>query len=190
MRTIPVTAFCAVLAGIMATAAFAALESGKPSPALTIQQPSGPPIQVSQYKGKVVLLAFIDTNCPHCQALTGVLNNILKQYEPKGVQVVACAMNDHAKDLLPQFIQQYHPAFPVGYCVESAVFAYTQFSIAAQKPFYVPHLVFLDRRGIVRGDFPGEDPFMTKPDINIPTKLDELLKSGTVSNARKAPPKE
>jgi len=179
MRTLLAASFCVLLS----SAAFAALDVGKPAPALTINRVSGAPLQLNQYRGKVVVLALIDTTCPHCQALTGELNKIIKQYEGKGVQVVACAMNDRAKEALPQFEQQFQPAFPVGYCPADMVYGFTRFSVAAGKPFYVPHLVFLDRGGIVRGDYPGESDFMAKPESNIPAKIDELLKSGAPASA-------
>jgi len=176
MRTILVT----TLGALLALTAFSA-EVGKPSPAFAIQRLSGPAVQLSQYKGKVVALAFIDTNCPHCQNLTKLLSVISKEYAPKGVQVVACAFNDGAKDLLPEFLQKFQPTFPVGYCDRDAVMVYVQYSVL--KPFYVPHLVFLDRRGVVKGDFAGESDFMTQPDVNVRTELDQLLKAGTSTSA-------
>ena len=176
MRTILVT----TIGTLLVLTAFAA-EVGKPSPALTIQRLSSPPLQISQYKGKVVALAFIDTNCPHCQNLTKLLNVISKEYAPKGVQVVACAFNDGVKDLLSEFLQKFQPTFPVGYCDRDAVMVYVQYSVL--KPFYVPHMVFLDRRGVVRGDFAGESDFMTQPDVNVRTELDQLLKGATSTSA-------
>ena len=85
------------------------------------------------------------------------------------------------KELLPEFLQKFQPAFPVGYCDRDAVMVYVQYSVL--KPFYVPHLVFLDRRGVVRGDFAGESEFMTQPDVNVRTELDQLLKAGTSTSA-------
>jgi peroxiredoxin len=176
MRTILVT----TLGGLIALTAFA-VEVGKPSPPLTIQRLNGPALQLSQYKGKVVAMAFVYTTCPHCQNLTKLLNVISNEYAPKGVQVVACAFNDNVKDLLPEFIQQLHPTFPVGYCDRDAVMVYLQYSVL--KPFYVPHMMFLDRRGVVRADFPGESDFMTQPDANIRTELDQLLKGAASTSA-------
>jgi peroxiredoxin len=167
-----------LLSTVCVSIAYTALgmDLGKPSPPLSIQQLSGSPLQLNQYKGKVVALAFIDTQCPHCQNLTRVLNGITKQYTAKGVQFVACAFNDAAQQLLPQFIQQFQPNFPVGFCSREAVLNYLSYPVL--QPLYVPHMVFLDRRGIVRGDYLGESEFMSHPDVKIPAELDELLKGG------------
>jgi cytochrome oxidase Cu insertion factor (SCO1/SenC/PrrC family) len=75
MRFLSCTAACVLLASTAL-----AMDVGKASPPLTIQRLSGAPLNLEQYKGKVVALAFIDTTCPHCQHLTQLLNTITKQY--------------------------------------------------------------------------------------------------------------
>lgn len=179
MRILLVSALCMVL-GVAAIA----MEVGKPSPAFTIQRLNAPAVPLSQYQGKVVVLAFIDTECPHCQHLTGVLNTISKEYEGKGVQFVECAFNDGAVQLLPQFIQKFQPVATMGYSPRDPVITYLAHSIL--KPLYVPHMVFLDRKGIVRGDFPGESDFMTNPEKNVRAEIDELLKPASSTSAHPA----
>ncbi|PWU09267.1 MAG: hypothetical protein C5B51_06490 [Terriglobia bacterium] len=178
MRTILASMLCLFLAAT----AFG-LDIGKPSPTLAIQMKGGAPIQLSQYKGKVVALAFMLTTCPHCQNLSKYMNTIAKEYEAKGAQIVGCAFNDDAPQLLPQFVQQFGGNFPVGYCPRQEVMAYVSWSDLNTKPFYVPHMVFLDRRGIIRGDFAGESEFMARPDVNIRAELDQLLKGGATTSA-------
>ena len=156
-----------------------AMDIGKPSPAFTVQRLNAPAVPLSQYHGKVVALAFIDTECPHCQHLTGVLNTIAKEYQGKPVQFVECAFNDGAVQLLPEFIRKFQPTATMGYSPRDPVLTYLAHSIL--RPLYVPHMVFLDRQGVVRGDFPGESDFMTNPEKNIRTELDELLKPAATS---------
>jgi thiol-disulfide isomerase/thioredoxin len=179
MRIVSITALC-----LVPVLTAAAMEIGKPSPPFTIQRLNGPAIPLSQYHGKVVALAFIDTECPHCQHLTGVLNTIAKEYEGKGIQFVECAFNDGAVQLLPQFVQKFQPAFPVGYSPRDPVLTYLSYSLL--KPLYVPHMVFLDRNGVVQGDYVGESEFMTNPEKNIRAKLDELLKMSPATSAHPA----
>jgi thiol-disulfide isomerase/thioredoxin len=150
----------------------------RPSPPFSLKRvgtPAPPPLALSQYRGKVVALAFIHTTCPHCQHLTEVLNPIAHDYAARGVQVLACAFNEGAEQLLPGFLSQFHPAFPVGWSTHDAVYAYLQYSEMNPMGF-VPHMVFLDRRGIIRADIPGESTFFNEPDTNIRKQLDDLLK--------------
>lgn len=179
MRTLAVTTLCLGL-GLTAFA----LDVGKPSPPFMIGQLKGPSVPITQFKGKVVALAFIDTECPHCQHLTGVLNQLAKEYEAKGVQFVECAFNDGAEQRLPWFTQQFQPSAMMGFSARDPVMTYLSHSIL--RPLYVPHLVFLDRNGLIQGDFPGESDFMTNPEKNIPAKLDEILKASPATSTHPA----
>jgi peroxiredoxin len=174
----------ALLFTLCAASAFqvrAAMEIGKPAPAFTCNRPGSTPITLSQYKGKVVAMAFISTTCPHCQNLTKVLNGIEPQYATKGVQFLACAFNDEVQKagVLDEFIKQFQPTFPVGQSTRNDVIGFLRYSV--MESFYVPHMVFIDRRGLVARDIPGEDQFFTAPDPNIRAELDKLLKPASVS---------
>ena len=70
-----------LLGAVIAFAALAA-DTARPSPPFTILRPGAAPIQLSQYRGKVVALAFIQTTCSHCQQLTTILNLLAKEYAP------------------------------------------------------------------------------------------------------------
>ena len=128
-------------------------------------------------------MAFISTTCPHCQVLTKTLSAIHEEYAARGVQIVECAFDVGSDRQLPAFIQQYKPPFPIGYADRAAVLSYLQYSIMDTKPVYVPHLVFLDRSGVIRADIPGESDFMQNPDKNVRAELDKLLKAGSGSTA-------
>jgi peroxiredoxin len=168
-----------VLLAVLTSAAallLTAADVKRPSPAFSIQRRTASPLQLSQYRGKVVLLAFIDTHCPHCQKLTGYLNELAPKYAARGVQVVACAFNEDAQASLADFQQQFHPVFAVGYSNRAAVMSYLQISMMDPHPLYVPHLVFLDRSGVIRADVAGESDFMKQLETNIPAELEKLLK--------------
>ncbi|HEV2447176.1 MAG TPA: TlpA disulfide reductase family protein [Candidatus Sulfopaludibacter sp.] len=154
-----------------------AADAARPSPPFSILRPGAAPLELSQFRGKVVALAFIDTHCPHCQKLTNFLDELAPKYAERGAQVLECAFNDDARDSLAEFKTQFHPPFPVGYSNRAAVMAYLQISILDPHPLYVPHMVFLDRRGTIRADIAGESDFMKQPEVNIPAELEKLLKA-------------
>jgi thiol-disulfide isomerase/thioredoxin len=165
------------LFGAAALFTASAADPVRPAPPFTITRIGDPPVKVSQYKGKVVALAFIYTTCPHCQHLTTLLNQVAKDYAARGVQVLECAFNDDAIPTMPEFLQQFNPHFPVGYATRASVMSYLQISILDSRPLYVPHMVFIDRAGMIRGDYPGEAPFFQDPDVNVRKELDKMLKS-------------
>ena len=65
------------------------------APPFAIQMNDGKQVQLGTYKGKVVVLAFILTTCPHCQAVTRVLNKLQPEYAPRGLQVLESAIDYH-----------------------------------------------------------------------------------------------
>ena len=164
------------LLSVTSTLAGNAAEAPRPSPPLTIQRLAAPALELSQYRGKVVALAFIDTNCIHCQELTRLLAPLAREYALRGVQVLECAFNDDAKQTMAEFLQQLQPPFPVGWTNRAAAMAYLQRSVLDTRPLYVPHMVFLDRRGILQADYPGESDFMKDPGTNIRAELEKLLR--------------
>jgi len=164
--------------GLVVGGTLGAAEPARPSPPFEIQRLKGPALRVSQYRGRIVALAFIDTTCPHCQDLTGTLKGIAREYAARGVAVIECAFNDDAHAALGGFVERFAPPFPVGWNTRAAVMSYLQYSIMDPRPVYVPHMIFIDRGGIIRADHPGEDVFFKNPEANIRAELEKLLKGG------------
>jgi thiol-disulfide isomerase/thioredoxin len=167
--------------------AIAAYAQQVPRPAgeFAIKMPNGQVTLLSQYSGKVVVLAFISTTCPHCQHTTQVLSAMQNEYGPRGVQFLAAAFNPDAAQLVPGFIAQFRPAFPVGSADRDSVLEYEQASLV--KPNYVPELIFIDRGRVIRAQHNGGDDFFKEQEKNIREMLDTLLKEPVKSahNARK-----
>ena len=148
----------------------------RPSPAFTFQRIGAPDIRLSQYRGKVVALAFILTTCPHCQQLTTELKLVARDYPTRDVQFLECAFHGDALAALPEFLDRFQAPFPIGYNTQIAVMAYLRYSPVDPRPLYAPHMLFLDRAGVIRAEYPGQSDFFRDPNANIRTQLDKLLK--------------
>jgi len=167
IRFIP--AFLSTMA-VMATAA----PLPRPSPNFAIHLTPAGQVSPTQYKGKVVVLAFISTTCPHCQHTTQVLSGLQRELGPRGLQVLAAAFNPMANMLVPDFIKQYQPSFPVGYTERLDVHGYLDHS--EQLQMYVPVLVFIDRKGMIRHQYLGDDPFQQNQEKNLRDTIEAMLK--------------
>ena len=152
----------------------AGAEVGRPSPEYAIKLTSGKQLLLSSYRGKVTVLMFVSTDCPHCLETCRVMEGFQKEYGPRGLQTLAVAFNPMAIMLTPEFIKSTGATFPVGYDERDPVFNYLQRSPTLRT--YGPIMVFIDRKGTVRGQFMGDDQFFTNRDSNIRSMLDKLIK--------------
>jgi thiol-disulfide isomerase/thioredoxin len=179
MRTAVLTLLCITASWVVALAD----DPPRPAPPFTIMRAGAPPLQISQYRGKIVALILMNPTCPHCQKLTETVAPLAAEYAPKGVQFLECAFNPTADQDLPKFIQQYHPAFPVGWSNDPAVRAFLGYTPIDTRLSYVPHMVFLDARGMIRDDYPADNDLFKNPETGIRAELDKLLKTGAATSA-------
>jgi thiol-disulfide isomerase/thioredoxin len=68
---------------------------------------------VEQYRGKPVLITFWATWCEPCRDEFPMLNELAKEYAPKGLHVVGVNLDqDGDLILMRRFITRYKPVFP------------------------------------------------------------------------------
>jgi thiol-disulfide isomerase/thioredoxin len=162
-----------------------AADTPRPSPELTMQRAGGSPFRLSQFRGKIVALAFSHTGCSHCQDLTRILTVIQKDYAARNVQVVECVFNEDAATALPAFLKELQPGFPVGYTTDPAVKEYLKWDDKVSGILYVPYMIFVDSRGTIKGDYSGRDGFFRESDKRIRAVLDQMLKPAAPPAAKK-----
>jgi len=161
----------------------------RPAPELTFTLPGKGPTQLSQYRGKVVALAFMFTTCPHCQAKSKELTKLQEEFGPRGLQVLGIATNPNADLLVENFVKDYKVGFPVGYMASDHLITFMNFSPTDR--WVVPQLALIDRKGNIRyqttaTETPEWDKLMEPESIR--SHIEELLSAGsgpTTSTARK-----
>ncbi len=141
----------------------------RPAPDITVTEPNGTKTTLSNLKGKVVVLDFIFTTCPHCQAEGQMLTRLYKEMEPKGLRVLSVAVNDNASFLVPGYVQQFAVPYPVGYAPRETLLKYMGFS--EMDLWVVPQVVVIDRKGMVR----AQTPVKGDPNLQSETYMHELL---------------
>jgi thiol-disulfide isomerase/thioredoxin len=176
MRTFLAAVLCPAVLCLTAIAAGAASLPRK-APELQIQLNGAKPIELSEYRGRPVVVAFILTTCSHCQYTTGLLVKLQTEFVSKGLQVIECAVNDGAAADVPNFIKRFQTNFPVGYTNDQVgVLSFLQHPQTAIP--HMPMLAFIDRHGIIRDQYQGIDAMLSDEatqEENLRTEIVKLI---------------
>jgi len=184
MITLPVAAgFASSLAGAMTTP-----QQAPPLAFRLADQKTT--IDLSNYKGKVVVLEFLLTTCPHCQRCSAVMQKLYKEFGEKDVQMLGCAVNDMSHMLITEYSQKLNLTYPVGYGTRELSHQFLQHPF--MKTMYMPQLVIIDRKGVVRFHHPGEDKdFYSNEEANMRKEVALLVKEAApAGSTKKAAPKK
>ncbi|MBK5290677.1 MAG: TlpA family protein disulfide reductase [Acidobacteriia bacterium] len=159
----------------------------RPAPAASYKTPTGATINIADYKGKVVALEFLITTCPHCQRCSALLQKMYKEYGPRGFQPLGVATNDMAHMLVPDYVRQFGLSYPVGYAPREKAHEFLQLPL--MLIMYVPQLVFIDRQGVIRAQYGGQDKFFTDEETNMRKQIEAMLSDAKpAGGAKKSAP--
>jgi peroxiredoxin len=120
---------------------------GAPAAAFSLQDLSGKPLDIANYRGKVVLLDFWATWCTPCRAEIPEFVEYQNKYGGQGLQVMGISMDD---DVTPvrAFYQQFKMNYPVA--VGNANLAENYGGILG-----LPVTFLIDRQGRVAAKYVG-----------------------------------
>jgi thiol-disulfide isomerase/thioredoxin len=111
---------------------------------------------LEQNRGKTLLVNFWATWCEPCRDEYPMLNELAKQYAPKGLQVVGVSMDDDGDlILMRRFLARYKPVFP-NYRKTLGAEAQFRQSVLAGWTGTMPVSVFYAKDGRQVGHFIGE----------------------------------
>ena len=169
----------------LALVSLRAADVPRKAPELAVQLADGQQVLLSQFHGKVVMIDFVHTTCPHCQNASAIVERLYKEYGPRGFQPLGVAFNDNAALLVPDFIKMLGLTYPVGVASRDTVLEYLQHSMA--EPLYVPQMVFVDRTGEIRAQHGGISDDFLKGDMEkkLREQIESLLKEPAPSQHKK-----
>src|ERR1051325_5346325 len=102
-----------VLLILVGCATLFAVESGTRAPGFALPDSKMQVVDLYDYRGKVVLLELMATNCPHCNAFATILEKVQSQYAGK-VQILAVANSrQDNQDTVSQYVAAHKITYPV-----------------------------------------------------------------------------
>src|SRR5205823_11520615 len=100
------------LIGIFLCAAvLAPAQASKRAPGFCLADSTGQWRDLADYRGKIVLIEFMQTTCPHCVAFSDVLASIQKKYGER-VQPISIAISPDTPQALMQFATAHKLTWP------------------------------------------------------------------------------
>ncbi|MDQ6758665.1 MAG: TlpA family protein disulfide reductase [Acidobacteriota bacterium] len=179
-----------LLALIAASVLVSALSAEAPSaprrsPEFQLNFVGGEQKLLSSYRGKVVMIEFLHTTCPHCQHAGQVFSKLNSEYGSRGFQPLGVAWDEMAKESIPNFIKTNKVNYPIAFATRDAVLDYLNMSPTMRS--VVPQIVWIDRKGMIRSQTPplGDEKMLSE---KYWREMIETLTSEPQTSARKVAP--
>ncbi len=131
--------------------ALAGPASGKRLASWTLPDSSGKYYDVLDYRGKVLLVDIMRTDCGHCQTLTKTLERVKARYGDK-IQIVSIVNPPDSPKTVADYVAKYKFTSPVLFDFGQATAAMLKIS-PSNPSINLPHILIVDADGIVREDY-------------------------------------
>ncbi|SPE39209.1 Redoxin domain protein [Candidatus Sulfopaludibacter sp. SbA3] len=160
------------LAILLSIAALAAFAAQRRAPGFALPDSKMQVFDLADFRGKVVLLEFMQTTCPHCNAFAGILHQAEQKYGGK-IQILAVvkAPEDNG-NTVAGYIAAHKATYPILFDAGQMMFSYIR-----SGTMNFPHLYIIDANGDIRSDYlyslTTRDVFEGKA---LFTELDRMLK--------------
>jgi peroxiredoxin len=125
---------------------------------------------LADYRGKIVLVEFMKTECPHCASFSTVLNGMKSKYGDK-LAILAIANPPDTPQTMLQFVKGHSLAYPLLLDQGQAAYSYVR-----TPSIDLPTVYLIDANGMIRNSW--VDGVLTK-DIfegnGLSREIDKLL---------------
>jgi len=133
-----------ILTTLLCATAFVAAAADRRAPGFSLVDSKGVEHDLADYRGKLVLLAFIQTTCPHCATFAEILQQAQQRYGDKiAVLAVVTPPDDPGK--VNAFLAGHKITYPILF--DSAKMSY---SYVLTQNLNFPQLFIIDAGGAIR----------------------------------------
>ena len=139
MRKLLITLLCA--------GALFAADVNRRAPGFSLVDSKGAEHDLADYRGKLVLLVFFQTTCPHCAGFADLLQQTQEKYGSR-IAVLAVVNPPDDPGNVTAFIAGHRIKYPILF--DSGQVAY---SYVLTQTLAFPHLYMIDGGGIIRRDY-------------------------------------
>jgi peroxiredoxin len=155
-------------------------QAPKRAPGFCLADTTGQWRDLYDYHGKIVIIEFMQTTCPHCAAFAPKLTAITQKYAGK-VQVLAIALPPDNPNSMMEYVKGHNIPYPVLLDMGQVAGSYVRV-----PNLHFPHIYLVDADGMIRGTW--EEGPLAK-DIfegnGLTREIDKLMAPATPAAAPK-----
>lgn len=115
------------------------------------------------------------------------MSDIQAEYGTKGLTVLGGTIDQTGMAALQEFVQRYHPMFPIGAVAPGLMGVFGQYG--PQTRLLVPMVVLVDQAGVIRGQFMGSDSLFEGDKMgNLRAAINHMMGFGGASKPTASTP--
>jgi len=138
-----------LLFALLFALALPAAEGPRRAPGFALPDLKGQFHDLADYRGKVLILEFLKTDCPHCAAFTDVLSQIQPKYGDKVAVLAVAHLGTDTPQNIAQFTAGHKLTYPVAMDMGQMMYSY----VLNPQGTELPHVYVIDAAGYIRGDY-------------------------------------
>jgi peroxiredoxin len=135
------------LIALLCAGALFAADVNRRAPGFSLVDSKGVEHDLADYRGKLVLLVFMQTTCPHCAGFAELLQQTQEKYGSR-IAVLAVVLPPDDQGKVAAFIAGHRIKYPVLLDIGQVAYSYV-----LTQTLVFPHLYMIDGGGIIRRDF-------------------------------------
>jgi peroxiredoxin len=141
MRTVLITLLCSL--------ALVAADSLRRAPGFDLPDLKGQFHDLADYRGKVLVLEFLKTDCPHCATFADVLAQIQPIYGDKVAVLAVAHLGTDSIQNIAQFEAGHKLTYPLVMDMGQMMYSY----VMSPQGTDLPHVYIIDANGYIRSDY-------------------------------------
>ncbi len=138
-----------VIALILCTLALAAQNASRRAPGFALIDRQSRLHDLQDYRGKVVLLDFMKTDCPHCKTFAAILEQVKSRYGDR-VPIFSIVMPPDTAATVETFANDNNLSTTFLFDCGQVAYSYIRPKTSAIN---LPHLYIVNRDGSIAGDY-------------------------------------
>jgi peroxiredoxin len=121
---------------------------GRRAPSFSLPDSKFAQHDILDYRGRWLIVDFMKTNCPHCNALAATLEEAKKRPGSK-IAVLEVVVPPDNLNTVAKYIAETKTSSPVVFDSGQVAAAYFNITPVNQKPFDTPHWFLIDPAGMI-----------------------------------------